>query len=236
MQESSLALDQKSKQYPLRTPGVTGKSRDVIAQELIMAAESGTMSAREEPMLRAQLCRFDDSDSILLVTVHHPVADTWSVQVIIRDLGAFYAARSSGIPAKLPEVRQYRECSEWQKANVTGETGLAIRAFTVGREELRFQDTQFIISNAQSPFDDAAVPTADGAREIRERLLEESEPPDIPSGMVWNLDVMPSGELLGGMLFNLDEFDESTVEELVAGLQRTLTSAVREPDRDWRTL
>ncbi len=41
------------------------------------------------------------------------------MQVIIRDLGAFYAARSSGVPAKLPDVRQYREYSEWQKANAS---------------------------------------------------------------------------------------------------------------------
>ena len=58
---------------------------------------------------------------------------------------------------------------------------------------------------------------------------------DIPSGMVWNL-YQPSGELYGGVLFNLDEFDESTVAGWAAELQRILTGAVREPDRDWRLL
>jgi hypothetical protein len=37
-------------------------------------------------------------------------------------------------------------------------------------------------------------------------------------------------------LFNLDEFDESTVQGLTAGLRQVLTSAVDEPDRDWRLL
>jgi hypothetical protein len=68
--------------------------------------------------MRALLCRFDDRDSALFLTVHHSVSDGWSVQVILHDLGAFYAARVSGTPAKLPEMRQYREYAEWQRANV----------------------------------------------------------------------------------------------------------------------
>jgi condensation enzyme len=98
-------------------PPVTGKSRDMVIQELLLEAEAGTISAREVPLLRAQLCRFDDRDSALLLTVHHSVSDGWSFQVILRDLGAFYAARVSGVPAKLPEMRQYREYAEWQRAN-----------------------------------------------------------------------------------------------------------------------
>ena len=58
-------------------------------QELILEAQAGTMSARQVPLLRALLCRFDDRDSVLFVTVHHSVSDGWSIQVILRDLGAF---------------------------------------------------------------------------------------------------------------------------------------------------
>ena len=40
----------------------------------------------------------------------------------------------------------------------------------------------------------------------------------------------------GGLLFNRDELDESTVTSWAAGLQRILASAVRDPDQDWKTL
>ena len=100
-------------------PPVPGKSRDMIIQELILEVQAGTISAREVPLLRALLCRFDDRDSTLLLTVHHSVSDGWSVQVILRDLGAFYAARVSGTPPKLPQMRQYREYAEWQRANAS---------------------------------------------------------------------------------------------------------------------
>ena len=98
-------------------PPVTGKSRDMVIQELIVEAHAGTISAREVPLMRALLCRFDDRDSVLFLTVHHSVSDGWSVQVILRDLGTFYAARVSGAPPKLAEMRQYREYAEWQRAS-----------------------------------------------------------------------------------------------------------------------
>jgi condensation enzyme len=101
-------------------PPVTGKSRDMVIQELIVEVEAGTLSAREVPLLRALLCRFDDRDSALFLTVHHSVSDGWSVQVILRDLGAFYAARVSGTPPKLPQMRQYREYAEWQRTSAAG--------------------------------------------------------------------------------------------------------------------
>ena len=107
-------------QVPLEVrnlPPVTGKSRNMVIQELLVEAERGTISTREVPLLRALLCRFDDRDSALFLTVHHSVSDGWSIQVILRDLGAFYEARVSGAAPKLAQMRQYREYVEWQRAS-----------------------------------------------------------------------------------------------------------------------
>src|SRR5580698_4383225 len=96
-------------QVPLEVrdlPAVTGKSRDMVIQELIVEAQAGTISARQVPLLRARLCRFDDRDSALFVSVHHSVSDGWSVGVIVRDLGACYVARVSGTAPKLAPMRQ----------------------------------------------------------------------------------------------------------------------------------
>ena len=98
-------------------PPATGKSRDLVIQELLY--QTDTISAREVPLLRARLCKLDDRDSVLFLTVHHSATDAWSQQVIIRDLGAFYASRATGTLAELPPVRQYREYTEWQRASAT---------------------------------------------------------------------------------------------------------------------
>jgi hypothetical protein len=358
-------------------PPVTGKSRDLVVQELVLEAEAGSINAREVPLMKVRLCKFDDRDSVLLLTVHHSVSDGWSMQVIFRDIGAFYTARRTGIAAVLPQMRQYREYAAWQRASatstaedgspaywqhkldgareftmpndhghpdsysrpysmhvhdiesevmnaasalatatrstlfmvmlsafyilahkLTGTTDLAIRAFTAGRNELEFHNTmglflncvpfrtditdctsfrdivmatretfvdaiahelpvnvieqtfpgfikprenlrtsQFIIADQQRHLgEDLIFAIADGARAVSDRLVQGSEVHDIPSGMVWNLSALPSGELNGGVLFNLDEFDESTVAVWAAGLRQILADAVREPDWDWRLL
>lgn len=106
-------------------PVSVGEARDAAARELIMEAEAGSISAREVPLINARLCRFDDTDSVLLLTVHHSVSDGWSIHVILRDLGAFYTARRTGAEASLPPVRQYREYAAWQRdvASSTDEDG-----------------------------------------------------------------------------------------------------------------
>jgi hypothetical protein len=107
--------------------------------------------------------------------------------------------------------------------------------FTKSREDLR--TSQFIIASQQGQLsDDLTLAIAEGARVTTERMLQGSQARDIPSGTVWNLSVRPSGELNGDVLFNLDEFDESTVAGWAAGLRRSLADAVREPDHDWRLL
>jgi len=357
-------------------PPVTGKSRDMVIQELMLQAHAGTISAREVPMLRALLCQFDDRDSALFLTVHHSVSDGWSVQVILRDLGAFYAARVSGAPPKLAEMRQYREYVEWQRASaastaddgalkywadkldgaqefvipndhghperysrpyslavfsidadtmaaaaglanatrgtrftvmlsavyvlanqITGATDLTVKAVTAGRNELEFHNTmglflnvvpfrteiagcrsfrdvvlntretfidamahelpaglleqtfpdyirsredtrmsQFLIAQPPAQYGEMTLPIAEGANEIDEVLLEETESSDIPSGILWHLNAQPDGTLSGAVHFNLDEFEESTAEGWTARLTRILSSAVRDPDRDWRQL
>jgi len=108
--------------------------------------------------------------------------------------------------------------------------------FVKSRDNLR--TSQFIISSAVSQLGDEPLilPIAEGAREIEVAPLEEDGQRDIPSGMVWNVAVPPSGVLSGGVLFNQDEFDESTVAGWTEDLRRILTNAARDPDQDWKTL
>jgi condensation enzyme len=358
------------------TPAVTGNARETVIQKLIHEAHADTISARQVPLLRALLCRFDDRDSALILRVHHSVSDGWSLQVILRDLGAFYAARVSGIAPKLPEMRQYREFAEWQRASaastdddralkywaekldgaretvmpndhahpdlysrpyslhvfdidadtmagaaalaaatrgtrftvmlsaiyvlmnqITGATDLVVPAITAGRNEIQFHNTigmflntlpfrteitdctsfrdvvlktretfidavanelpgslleqalpdyirsredtrmsQLLVMQPPSQYGDMTLPIAEGAKETDEVVLEETESSDILTGTAWHLNTKPDGALSGSVHFNLDEFEQSTVQGWTAGLRRILTSAVRDPDQDWKQL
>jgi hypothetical protein len=107
--------------------------------------------------------------------------------------------------------------------------------FTTSRENLR--TSQFIIANQQGQHgEDPTFPIADGARWAGDAMLEGEEVHDIPSGTVWNLAPQATGELSGGILYNLDEFEESTVAGWAASLRQILAAAIRDPDQDWRHL
>jgi hypothetical protein len=353
----------------------TGQSRDVLAELLIMEVEQGILDVRRLPLLRAVLGRFDDRDWVLILVTHHTVADAWSMQLITRDLAAFYAARTDGRPAALPAVRQYREFAAWQQARVSGpSTGAELdywrekldrarifalpadrpvpdrhtrpysahefligadematasalartmrssafmallAAFNVlahqingttdpvidtlitGRNEPQFQDTvgpflnflplrtdisdctsfrdvlirtrrtcleaysheipinnltreipelmqpardpknsDTILGLVQAPTGSATVQIADGTYEITERSLEPVNS-DLPQGIAWTMEILPSGELSGRVQYNLDEFDERTVARWVSDYRRVLFAATTEPDREWKAL
>jgi condensation enzyme len=93
-----------------------GSTRQVRAEELLNEVEAGTLSVRDLPLLRAVLGRFDDTDSVLALVAHHTATDEWSMQLIIRDLLTFYAARRGQHAPALPEVSQYREFAAAQRA------------------------------------------------------------------------------------------------------------------------
>ncbi|HEU4453986.1 MAG TPA: amino acid adenylation domain-containing protein [Longimicrobium sp.] len=65
---------------------------------------------------RALLLRETEEDFRLLLAVHHLAGDGWSMGVMLRDLGALYAARLSGEPARLPELPiRFRDWAAWQQ-------------------------------------------------------------------------------------------------------------------------
>ena len=109
------------------------RPRDLVAEELFVEAEKGSMKAREVPVIRAAFTRFDDFDSVLMLVVHHSASDAWSQVVVLRDLAAFYHARANQHPVDLPPVKQYRDYAEWQKASAA-DTSDARRYW---REKLR---------------------------------------------------------------------------------------------------
>jgi hypothetical protein len=72
---------------------------------------------------------------VLVLAVHHTSADAWSLQLIVRDLAACYAARTTGRPVELPEIRQYLDYTARQQANAAGEQ--VAEAFGYWRDQLR---------------------------------------------------------------------------------------------------
>ncbi|HEV2780623.1 MAG TPA: condensation domain-containing protein [Actinophytocola sp.] len=65
--------------------------------------------------------------------------------------------------------------------------------------------------------------------EIRKRVLSQSKGGDVPDGALFQLDIDPSGEMVGLVCFNTNLFDERTIEERVSNFHRVLRDAVTAP-------
>ncbi|NNA68671.1 non-ribosomal peptide synthetase [Pseudomonas gessardii] len=68
------------------------------------------------PLLWVTLLRLDDEDHQLLVTLHHIIADGWSLNVLIDEFSRLYAAASQGQAVELPALTvQYADYGSWQR-------------------------------------------------------------------------------------------------------------------------
>jgi amino acid adenylation domain-containing protein len=74
------------------------------------------------PLFRGRLVRLADDDHVLLLTMHHVVADGWSMGVLVGELGRLYAAFRAGEPDPLPPLPlQYADYAAWQRRWVKDE-------------------------------------------------------------------------------------------------------------------
>jgi hypothetical protein len=352
-------------------PADDPRPRDEQAEVFLNELEAGDYSVEHFPLIWGFLRRFDESESVLVVTVHHVATDSWSMEVIIRDLANFYAARRGVAELNLPELHGFGEFTTFQMGSAdseaaqdalrywktkleggqilgvptdrphdddainkysayrylfdaeltsatlkfaartrstafmvltaaynvllhkrTGATDIVVPTFTSGRGDERFAatvgpifnylllrtdlagcanfrevltrtrttcfeaytaDVPFALVANQSPevlaaFQDPTVAViafevlqtpADmtderigdlGYTEIRRRVHQHPLSSHIPNGALWATDVLPTGEMVGSLKFDLNRFDEATAVGLVEGLRETLRNAITNPD------
>ncbi|HXQ69893.1 MAG TPA: amino acid adenylation domain-containing protein, partial [Pyrinomonadaceae bacterium] len=74
------------------------------------------------PLLRTTLVRLSGECHLLLVTLHHIVADGWSVTLLVQELGELYAAYRKGQQSSLAELQvTYADYAMWQREWLQGE-------------------------------------------------------------------------------------------------------------------
>ncbi len=68
------------------------------------------------PLARINLLRVGSDDHVLVLALHHSIADGWSVNVLVEQWLACYASRLHGQPAPLDDVPiQYADYAAWQR-------------------------------------------------------------------------------------------------------------------------
>src|SRR5215207_8531804 len=101
--------------------GLAPAEREERARELSVAEARRGFDLGAGPLLRALMLRLEDERHLLLITLHHIVADGWSTGIFAREVAALYEAFAAGGPSPLPPLPvQYADFAVWQREWLTG--------------------------------------------------------------------------------------------------------------------
>jgi amino acid adenylation domain-containing protein len=102
---------------PLPSEGRLPRAREHATSE----ARRGFDLARG-PVFRARLLRLAATEHVLLLSVHHIVADGWSLGLLLSELATLYHAFATGTSSPLPEpALQLADFAVWQRERLSGE-------------------------------------------------------------------------------------------------------------------
>ena len=103
--------------------GLPPAAREDAALRIARDAAERPFDLARGPLLRASAVRLGDEEFVLLLNMHHVVSDGWSMEVLVRELSALYAAFREGRSSPLaPLPVQYADFAVWQRAWLSGET------------------------------------------------------------------------------------------------------------------
>ncbi len=91
-------------------------AREEEVQRIATAEAQQSFDLTRGPLLRVTLLKLAGDQQVLLLTVHHIIADGWSMGIFVRELSVLYTAFLHGRPSPLPALRiQYADFSCWQR-------------------------------------------------------------------------------------------------------------------------
>lgn len=82
------------------------------------------------PLLRVHVLSRSEREHILLLVMHHIIADFWSLELFKKELGLLYAARDTTTPASLPPLSlRYADYVRWQADVLASAEGEGLWAY-----------------------------------------------------------------------------------------------------------
>jgi natural product biosynthesis luciferase-like monooxygenase protein/FkbM family methyltransferase len=97
---------------------------DTSLQERLVEEAHRPFKLEQGALLRVSVFTRPAGEHVLLLSVHHIIADFWSLAVLIQELGTLYEAEESGVRAELPPLKlQYADYVRWQERALSSSVG-----------------------------------------------------------------------------------------------------------------
>jgi acyl carrier protein len=98
------------------------EEQDLQVQHLLTQESHKPFDLKNPPLLRVSLFRLGETTHILVLTIHHIIADGWSMGVLNRELSHLYQAACQGVSPSLPALPiQYADFAQWQRNWLQGD-------------------------------------------------------------------------------------------------------------------
>ena len=95
---------------------VPAEKREKAVKELIRREASKPFALDRAPLFRALLARLASDEFIFILNMHHIISDGMSLEIMLKEISAFYRALQSNQPAPLPPLPlQYGAYAKWQR-------------------------------------------------------------------------------------------------------------------------
>ncbi|ALG73695.1 hypothetical protein VY88_23145 [Azospirillum thiophilum] len=108
--------------------------REAALRRLLEEEVRAPFDLVDGPLMRVQLIACDADDHHLQVTLHHAIADGWSMNVLLDEFGEAYAAGCEGRAPELPALAvQYADVARWQRDLLEAGEGARQLAYWAGR-------------------------------------------------------------------------------------------------------
>ena len=113
----------------LHEEDASGWNEDVLTERL-NAEANRAFDLGAHSLVRTHLFTVHARRSVFLMTIHHIVADLWSLMLLLDELGVLYKSELEGLPSPLPPLRQsYGDYVRWQAAMLESNEGSGHRDF-----------------------------------------------------------------------------------------------------------
>ncbi|MDM3856894.1 MAG: amino acid adenylation domain-containing protein [Aphanizomenon gracile PMC649.10] len=98
-----------------------GCSADEVQRLAILDAQK-PFNLTQAPLMRVKLLKLSEKSHVLLMNMHHIIADGWSIGVLIQEISTLYTAFLQGKSSPLAELPiQYADFAVWQRQFLQGE-------------------------------------------------------------------------------------------------------------------
>ena len=141
--------------------GLPEAEREAEVMRIALEEAQQPFDLSQPPLLRASILRISEQSFVFLLTIHHIVADGWSVHIFSNELTRLYEAFRAGEASPLPDLPvQFSDYVQWQRKRLESKEAEMQLAWWKGR--LEGAPTLELSTDHARP----AVPTYRGARQL----------------------------------------------------------------------